>query len=384
MENRTTAGPVAGAGAEGGVRPVKVGVIGVGKISDIYLQNCGRFPILELAACADLNMERAAAQAAAYNVPRVLSVDELLADPEIELVLNLTVPLAHAEVALAAVRAGKSVYNEKPLTVAREDGALLLKEARTRGVLVGCAPDTFLGSGLQTCRALIDEGAIGKPVAASASFLSRGPESWHPNPAFYYQYGGGPMFDMGPYYLTALVSILGPAQTAVGEATKFREERLITSQPFNGTVIKVEVPTHVTGILQFGNGIVGTITTSFDVAEPYGVHLTIYGTEGTLVLPDPNGFGGPVQMRRDGGELQDVPLRFPYAENSRGVGVADIAYAIRSGRPARANGELAFHVLDIMHTIHEAAAQGCRLPLESRCERPALMPADLPEFTLDQ
>lgn len=367
------------------MKKTKIGVIGCGNISGIYLKADKVFEILETAACADLVMEKAQAQAAQHNIPRACSVEELLADPEIEIVVNLTIPQAHSEVAQAIVASGKSVHNEKPLTITRAEGQSLLAAAQARGVRVGGAPDTFLGGGIQTCRKLIDDGWIGEPIAATAFMLCHGHESWHPAPAFYYKVGGGPMFDMGPYYLTALVNLVGPVK-AVGGATRITfPTRTITSQPLHGAVIDVDVPTHVVGALEFANGAIGTIITSFDVWAHELPRIEIYGTEGTLSVPDPNTFGGPVRVRRMGAtEWSVIPLTHGYAENSRGIGVADMAYGLRSGRPHRANGELAYHVLDIMHSIHDAAREGRRVPLESTCERPAALPVGLRHGLLDE
>jgi predicted dehydrogenase len=252
----------------------------------------------------------------------------------------------------------------------------MLALAAAKGVRVGGAPDTFLGGGLQTCRELIDTGAIGTPVAATAFMMSRGHEHWHPNPAFYYQVGGGPMFDMGPYYLTALVSLLGPVQRVTGATRITRTQRTITSQPRYGEIINVEVPTHVTGLLDFAAGPIGTIITTFDVQASALPWIEIYGTTGTLAVPDPNTFGGPVRLRLTGDNAwREIPVTRPYTENSRGLGLADMAEGLRSGRPHRASGDLAYHVLDIMHAIHDASATGHHVQLESTCTRPEAMPA---------
>jgi predicted dehydrogenase len=361
-----------------------VGIVGSGFISGIYLENCTAFEILDVVACADLDLERARAKAAQYGVPKACSVEELLADPAVDIVANLTIPRAHAEVALAAIRAGKSVYNEKPLTITRAEGRQILEEAEAAGVLVGCAPDTFLGAGLQTCRKLIDDGAIGEPVAATAFMLGHGHESWHPDPDFYYQPGGGPMFDMGPYYLTALVSLLGPVRRVTGSTRITFPERTITSQPRHGDTITVRTPTHVAGVLDFAGGAIGTIVTSFDVWAAEVPRVEIYGSQGTLSLPDPNTFGGPARLRRAGErEWTEVELTHGYARNSRGIGIADMAYALRSGRAQRASGALAYHVLDIMHAIHDASREGRHIDLESTCERPAPLPPGVAEWTLD-
>jgi predicted dehydrogenase len=362
----------------------KIGIVGCGNISHIYFEAGAKFHILDIVACADLIPERAQTRAQMHAVPRGCSTEELLADPEIEIVVNLTTPDAHAEVGLAAVEAGKSVYNEKPLTIQRDDSARLLQLAREKNVRVGCAPDTFLGAGLQTCRQVIDQGLIGQPIAATAFMMNHGHEDWHPAPEFYYQVGGGPMFDMGPYYLTALVSLLGPVSRVTGSTQASFAERTITSEPKHGQTIEVEVDTHVTGLLDFACGAVGTIITSFDVWAHELPFIEIYGTKGSLSLPNPNTFGGTVRLRRSKDtKWEQVPLKRAYAENSRGLGVADMAYALRSGRPHRASGEMAYHVLDIMHAIHDASEQGIHIPIESSCRRPAPMVADLPPFVLD-
>ncbi|HEY3289936.1 MAG TPA: Gfo/Idh/MocA family oxidoreductase [Anaerolineae bacterium] len=365
-------------------KKAKVGVIGCGNISGIYFKNGKWLESIDIVACADLLPDRAKARAAEFGIPRAWTVQELLADPEIEIVINLTIPIAHAEVAFAALEAGKCVYNEKPLAISREDGRKMLDMAKSKGLLVGGAPDTFMGGGLQTCRKLIAEGAIGEPVAVSAFMLCHGHESWHPDPEFYYKVGGGPMFDMGPYYITALVSLIGPIRRVTGSARITFPERTITSQPKNGTKIKVDVPTHVAGVMDFANGAIGTLVTSFDVWSHRMPNIEIYGTEGSLGVPDPNGFGGPVLLRRAGEkDWSDVPLTHIYADNSRGIGVADMAYALRSGRPARASGQLAYHVLDVMHAFHDASRDGKHIELTSGF-RPAPLPVGLVHGKLDE
>ena len=363
----------------------KIGVIGCGNISGIYLQADKVFDILETVACADLIMEKAYSQAEKHNIPHPCVNAELLADPEIKIVVNITTPDAHFDVAMTVVEAGKSVHNEKPLTITREQGKTLLAAAKANGVRVGGAPDTFLGGGIQTCRKLIDDGWIGEPIGATAFMTCHGHESWHPAPAFYYQVGGGPMFDMGPYYLTALVNLMGPVAKVSGATRVTFPTRTITSQPLFGTIVDVEVPTHVVGTLEFASGAISTIITSFDVWSAELPRIEIYGTEGTLSVPDPNTFGGPVRVRRAGAsEWSTIPLTHGYAENSRGIAVADMAYALQSGRPHRASGELAYHVLDIMHAIHDAADAGKRVDIESTCERPAPLPLGLLKGFLDE
>jgi predicted dehydrogenase len=362
----------------------KVGIIGCGNISGIYLKAPQVFPILEIVACADLEMDRAEAKAAEYAL-RALTVEQLLADPELELIVNLTIPAAHAEVDRAATGHGKSVYSEKPLALTTADGRRLLDAAHAGNLRVGCAPDTFLGGGLQTCRKLIDDGWIGEPVAATAFMMSHGHESWHPNPEFYYQQGGGPMFDMGPYYLTALVSLLGPVRRVTGATRATFPERTITSQPKYGQKIRVEVPTHVVGVLDFANGAIATIITTFDVWAAELPRIEIYGTHGTLSVPDPNTFGGPVRLRRAGSsDWIEMPIPFHYTTNSRGLGVADLAHALRSGRPHRASGELAFHVLEIMEAIHVASDEARHVQLTSTCSRPAPLPLGMMPGVLDE
>ncbi|MBE3071081.1 MAG: Gfo/Idh/MocA family oxidoreductase, partial [Planctomycetes bacterium] len=310
---------------------IPIGIVGCGNISGVYLKRCGEFEVLRLAACADLDMGRARAKAAEFPGVRAVTVADLLADPEIRIVVNLTTPQAHASVALAALAAGKSVHNEKPLAIRREDARRMLALARRKRLRVGGAPDTFLGAGLQTCRKVIDDGLIGRPVAATAFMLSHGPEHWHPDPEFVYRKGAGPMFDMGPYYLTALVALLGPVKRITGATARSMARRPILSKPKRGQMMKVEVQTHVAGLMDFAGGAVGTIITSFDVWSHNLPRLEIYGTDGTLSVPDPNTFGGPVRVcLGPSSKWKDVPLSHPYAENWRGIGVADMACALLS------------------------------------------------------
>ncbi|HUS61767.1 MAG TPA: Gfo/Idh/MocA family oxidoreductase, partial [Acidimicrobiales bacterium] len=351
---------------------VRVGIVGCGVISGIYLKNLPTFERVEVVACADLLVERAQKRAEEFGVKKACTPDALYADPDVELVVNLTIPKAHAGVALAAVAAGKSVYNEKPLCVTREDGQRLLSLAQERGVLVGGAPDTFLGGGHQTCRKAIDDGLIGEPVATTAFMLGHGHESWHPDPAFYYQVGGGPMFDMGPYYLTALVNLVGPIRRVSGSARITFPERTITSKPKLGEKITVETPTHVAGTVDFASGAIGTVITSFDVWAHSLPRIEIYGSEGTLSVPDPNGFGGAVKVKvgREQ-EWRELEHSHGWVENSRGLGVADMAHALRSGRKARASGALAYHLLDAMNAFLDASNEGRAISLQSTCDRPA-------------
>ncbi len=364
--------------------PVKVGVIGCGNISGRYLGNAKTFAAIEIAGVADLIPEKAITKAVDFGVPQANTADELLANPDIEVVLNLTTPAAHTGITLAALHAGKSVYKEKPFAISREDGQRILDAARDNNLRVGCAPDTFLGAGYQTARRLLDDGAIGEPVAATAFMTGHGHEHWHPNPEFYYQVGGGPLFDMGPYYLTALVHLLGPVRRVCASTRITFPERTITSQPKHGKKIKVETPTHVAGVLDFDCGVVCTLIMSFDVWHANLPFVEVYGASGSLSLPDPNTFGGPVRLRQaEEADWREMPLTFPYEQDNRGIGLADMAHALRTGRSHRANAELGYHVLDVMHALHESSDMERHVDLGSRCAQPAPIVPDLTPGMLD-
>ncbi len=355
--------------------PIGVGVIGCGTISRVYLERLTSFATMQVRACADIVADRAREQAEAFGVPIACSPPDLLGDPDIDVVVNLTIPAAHARLTLNALDAGKSVYSEKPLGLRRDEGLAVLAAASRSGLRVGSAPDTFLGAGLQTCRRLIDEGAIGEPLAATAFFMGAGPEAWHPDPAFFYQPGGGPLFDMGPYYLTALVSLLGPVARVSGSARISRAQRSVASGPLVGSAIHVEVPTHVSATLDFAAGPVATLVTSFDVAGSTVPRIEIYGTEATLSVPDPNRFGGQVRLLRSATDgWTDVALDAGFTEQSRGIGVADLVLAMREDRPHRASAEMALHVLDVMESVHEASAESRYVTPSTTCERPAPLP----------
>lgn len=361
----------------------KVGVIGCGNISDAYFQTNARFNFFEIVACADLDLERAKAKATKWNIAKACTVDELLADKEISFVINLTIPQAHGPVMLSCIESGKSVYTEKPFSVTREEAKKVISLAKRKKLRVGSAPDTFLGGGHQTVRKLIDDGAIGDIIGASAFMVCHGHESWHPSPAFYYQRGGGPMFDMGPYYLTDLVQLLGPVKRVAGMTRISFPTRTITSQPLSGTVIDVEVPTHISGSMEFANGAIGTMVMSFDVHSHRLPCLEIYGSKGTIYVPDPNGFGGPVKLQLAGKEAEEIPLTHGYADNSRGIGMADMILAMQKGRDHRCNERLAFHVLDLMQAFHDSSDTGKYTTVKSTCERPAMLPVNLKEGELD-
>lgn len=353
------------------MKKIGVGIIGCGNISDIYLKNCkGLFENLELIACADIDMNKAVAKAEEYSIV-AYTVEELLADPAIELVLNITIPQAHRTVCEQVLRAGKHVYVEKPLSLTREDGQFLLALAQEKGLKIGGAPDTFLGAGIQTCAKIIEDGWIGEPIAATAFMMCHGHESWHPDPEFYYKAGGGPMLDMGPYYLTALIALLGPVDTVAGYTKKSFETRKITSAKKFGEMIDVEVPTHINGLLKFKSGAIGTLITSFDVWGAELPRIEIYGTKGTLSVPDPNTFGGPVKLKTDKANgFIEMPLAYDYYENSRGLGLSDMAQAILEGKEHKANGYLTYHVLDVMHAFNDASDQEAYIKIKSTCEKP--------------
>jgi len=361
---------------------LKVGIIGVGNIAPAYIRGCAPFNVIKLTACADILTDRAQAFAAEHGLS-AHSVDDLLARDDIDIVINLTIPLAHAEVSLQIIKAGKHVYCEKPLAVDRDDGARVVSATNAAGLRVGCAPDTFLGGGGQTARKAIDEGLIGKPVAATAFWLSRGQERWHPNAGFYYLKGGGPHFDMGPYYLTALVNLMGPVARVSSAAQRTFSERIATSEALMGQVLPVEVNTHVAGTLEFESGAIATVILSFDVWGNHLPEIEIHGEKGSLSVPDPNRFDGDVQLLKGGAsDWLDIPLT--HSTNiGRGAGVADMAYAIQSGRPHRASGDLAFHVLDIMQALDESAQQGRHIEIKSTLDQPEALPAGLPDGVLD-
>jgi predicted dehydrogenase len=354
----------------------RIGIIGCGRISGAYLTMTRPFPHVAITACADLDVDLARARATEYGVAKACTVDELLTDSAIDLVLNLTTPQAHSSIAMRALQHGKHTYSEKPLGITREEGQTLLAEAKQRNLLLGCAPDTFLGSGIQTARKLIDDGAIGRPVAFTAMMMGRGHESWHPSPEFYYQHGGGPMFDMGPYYLTALLNLLGPVKLITGAASIAIPQRTITSDPQRGKTFAVQVPDHIVGTMEFINGCIGTIITSFATMHPQyddKQPIVIYGHNGTIRVPDPNGFDGPVHLRTtDDADWRSIaPLT--QSGYGRGIGVADMAHAIQNGGPFRANGEQAMAVLDLMQGFLDSAASGNAYVPAAHYDRPAPM-----------
>jgi predicted dehydrogenase len=362
---------------------IGIGIIGCGKISQAYFDGAKTFDVLKIVACADLN-EAVAQAKATENGCAALSIEALLAHPDIQLVINLTIPAAHGIVSRDILNAGKHVYCEKPLTVDLDEAREVLALAESKGLLVGCAPDTFLGSGIQTSREIVDSGKLGRITSGTAFMLSSGPESWHPNPGFYYLTGGGPVLDMAPYYLTALVNFLGPIKSVSAVTAKGRTERIATCVERNGEVLPVEVNTHASGTLVFHSGAIITAVFSFDVVQADHSPIQLYGTEGSLKVPDPNTFGGPVSSYLRGDtEWTEHTLTRPYVENTRSIGVADMARAILSGRPHRASGALAGHVLEAMHAFDQSSASGQSIEILSKPERPAALPAGLAEGELD-
>ena len=356
---------------------MRLGLIGCGAISGIYIDKARSFPEIQIVSVADIRQEAAEATAKEFDIPSAPTVEKLLQDPSIEMVVNLTVPRAHADVSLAILNAGKHVYSEKPLGVTREEGMAILALADRKNLRVGCAPDTFMGGAIQTARRVIDRGEIGRPVAFTAFLMTHGHESWHANPAFFYEPGGGPMFDMGPYYLTALLNFFGPIRRIMGCASIAIPERIVTSKPRFGEKIRVQTPDHVCGTMEFENGAIGTMIQSFATWHPTydrQFPMTIYGTDATLKIPDPNLFDGAVQIRRpNDADWSQLPIPF-ITGYGRSVGVADMARAIRESRPHRASGEYGFAILDAMAGFLDSAASGCAYEPSVKFERPEPMP----------
>ncbi len=387
---------------------IGIGIIGCGNISDIYLTNLTRnFKNVEVKACADMFLEKAEQQKEKYGLAKACTVEELLADPEIEIVVNLTIPAAHHPVNLQALKAGKHVYCEKPLALNIQDAEEAANVAKEKGLILCSAPDTFLGAGLQTCRKLLDEGAVGKVLGFTANLVGPGHEMWHPAPEFYYKKGGGPMLDMGPYYITALVALLGPIKQLSCFAKTSRQERGI-----KGEMVEVEVPTHYAGIVEFESGLIGNVNMSFDVWESELPQLEIYGTEGVMHVPDPNMFGGPVKlydgkkmerivtavkgvpinrlMKMHGCKaecLREVELAFPAEavprSNLRGFGVADMAQALMDKRSSRLNAELSKHVVEALTAFDISSRENRVYKMRTTCERPAPMSLGLELWQMD-
>lgn len=346
---------------------MRIGIVGCGNISGIYLKNLSTlFKNTEVYACCDLDMDKAKAQAEKYGIKNVLTIDEIMSCPNIDIILNITPPGGHFQICKRALLSGKHVYVEKPLSLTYKEGKELVSLAEEKGLYIGCAPDTFMGAGIQTSIELIKSGAIGTPVGGAAYMMCPGHESWHPSPEFYYDFGGGPLFDMGPYYITALVRLLGKVKSVYAVGKRAFEERTITSEPKYGKKIPVKVDTHNTGIITFENGAVITLVTSFDVVNHNMPDIEIYGTEGSISVPDPNTFGGPVLLStRSERKFKQVPLISPYSENSRGMGISDMALAIKEGRMNNASGKLALHVLEIMEAFTVSSENNISVDIQS-------------------
>lgn len=351
---------------------VRIGMVGVGSISGIYLENITNvFRDVQLVAVCDLIRERAENAQTKYGVPKLYAtMEELFADPEIDVVLNLTRPAEHYDVTKGALLAGKHVYSEKPLTTTFEKGCELVQIAEEKGLMLGGAPDTFLGAGIQTCRRLIDSGVIGTPVGATASMISRGSEHWHPDPAFHYKKGDGPMMDMGPYYVTALINLLGGVRTVSGTARMNFPKRVATCKEHYGEVIDVETDTYIAGILGFDSGAVATLLTTFDAYMPEQARFEVYGERGTLFVPDPNTFDGPVRvLLPEDGVVREIPLMYDYRQNSRGLGLADFCRSLETGRPCRTDYHQTLHVLEVLTSFKKASDAHAELTLQTHYER---------------
>lgn len=358
---------------------MNVAIIGAGMISMVYLANLTAFRAVKVRAIADVVSEKAVQRASEFNVEKASSVDEVLADPSIELVVNLTVPVAHAGVTLRCIEAGKHVYSEKPLATNREDGKNIVAAARSKHVEVGCAPDTFLGGGFQTARKLLDDGWIGKPLGAISVRADHGPDE-HPNAAFFYQLGGGPVFDMAPYYITDLVNLFGPMKkVAAMSKISFAERTELSKAPW-GRTVQVEVPTLFTGTLEFQSGVLCSTINSFDIWSHHLPHIEVFGTTGTLAVPNPNRFGGNVMLKRmDQEQWVEIPPNGGFVNDPidyRGIGVLDMVLAIQNKRKHRSNLQMAYHVLDAMQGMMDSSNEEKYVHLESTCERPAPLPLE--------
>jgi predicted dehydrogenase len=377
------------------LRPLTVGILGCGHVSDQYFRGCSLFDGLHLVACADLDVERARRQAERYGIPKAYSPSDLFADAEVELVVNLTPPLEHARVTTEALRSGKHVWSEKPLAATLDEGRKVLATARECDVRVGCAPDTFLGPGLQTAARLVQSGWIGEPVAAVAFVSEHGYEHFHPAVDAFYGPGGGPALDLGPYYVTTLVGMLGPVKRVGAVARVTHPARTIPTGARRGERIPVHVPTHVAGVLELESGVPVNLLMSWDIWSTRLPYIEVYGSDGSLSLPNPDEYDGLPELRKAGpAELRQPPPRpgaLPWATMppsygshvERGIGVADMAHAIRSGRPHRAGAELAYHVLEVLTALSASSREGRHVEIESRCERPApIEPASEPDSWL--
>ncbi|MGW3311141.1 Gfo/Idh/MocA family protein [Streptomyces sp. NPDC001073] len=350
--------------------PVGVGVIGAGNISDQYLQSFARFPDVRVLTVGDLDSDRAKAQAHKHGVPHGGTAADVLAHDGVDIVVNLTIPAAHADISAQAVAAGKHVWSEKPLAVDRASARALLDQAAAAGLRVGVAPDTVLGPGLQTARRAIERGDIGQPLSAQTVMQTAGPDAWHPSPEFLFARGAGPLFDMGPYYITTLLNLFGPVERVAAVGSTSRSVRTIRTGERAGTAFDVEVPTHVSALAQFAAGAVSQSVFSFDSPLTRVGIVEVTGTEGTMLLPDPNHFTGEARITRaPAGRTDREPVWHALppvgAEAGRGLGALDMARAIRNGRPHIATGDVAYHVLDVLTSIDESITTGESVRLQS-------------------
>ena len=368
------------------MKKTKVGIIGCGDICKAYGVAHKTFRQIDIIGCADIIPEKAKKIEEDFGIKAYEKVEDLLAVDEIEIVINLTVPKVHALVDKQILNAGKHVYSEKPMGVTVDEAKEVMALADSKGLRVGCAPDTFLGAGIQTSIKLIEDGWIGDVFAVNCNMIGGGPDNWHPNPDFFFKPGGGPMLDMGPYYTTALIAMFGPIESVTGVSFNGIKERyLIIPEHRAGDIIKVEVPTHNNTIYHFKNGVKANFTTSFDAkGGTTFAPIEVYGTRGTLLVPDPNSFGEPVKIRIMGQELKEISYAdYNYTGYLRGLGVADMAVAIEEGRPHRANGTMALHVLEAMLATYISSDERRTVDLETTCDRPARMPQALPVGIVD-
>lgn len=369
------------------MEPVRVGIMGVGNVLNQYLDKVGIHPEIEVLALADVNQDAAKHRAAEYSISKALSPEQLLADPDIELILNLTPPRLHAPVTIDALNAGKHVLSEKPFATSLQEAQQVISTAKEAGRLVGSAPATFLGSGMQTTRKLIDDGWIGAPIAAVASFACRGYEYWHPAVDAFYSPGAGPMLDIGPYLVTNMVNFFGPAKNVIASATKSSETRpRPDNQDGQSPDILIQTPTHVTGVIEFESGVSSTLVVSWDIWNHNLPHFEIYGLGGSLSAPNPDHFSGQPTLRRgEPGDLELdmtppgggswVPVPITHRDDAyRAIGLAEFGFAIRHGIQPRTGGEFAYHVLEILLAFETSAMRGERVSVESSCERPRPLP----------
>ena len=360
---------------------MRVGVVGCGRISEVYLRNLTAAPDVDVVACSDVMLERAHARAAEFGVPRAYTNAELMSDPDVELVVNLTIPSAHAEVTLAAIEAGKHVVSEKPLATSMVDARRIRREAEEHKVVVVGAPDTFLGPGFQTSLALLRDGRLGEALAVMSFMARQGPETWHPNPEIFYSPGGGPLLDIGPYYVTHLVCLLGPVRRVAGMGRVLYPELRPAVGPRAGDTIQVTTPTFVSGLIEFAGGAQAQLMTSFGIARDDLPFMHVYCSGGILAVPDPDSFAGPVMVRGsdDDSPWREEPLLFETTRNrsdSRGIGVIEAARAIRDRRAPRASLELSYHVTEVLLSILESNETGRHVNLESTCSPPEPLPVD--------